>query len=112
MLPHRFEADRDKGVFSDLPELHALSSGLKATCTAITADGIEAARRSCGGHGYSQLSALPRLYASYVQNVTWEGDNNVLYLQVGFSLPSLYEFLGLASIWMPGVYREDSVGGR
>jgi hypothetical protein len=69
-------------VFSDLPELHALSSGLKATCTAITADGIEAARRTCGGHGYSQLSGLPRLFASYVQNVTWEGDNNVLYLQV------------------------------
>lgn len=35
--PCRFEADRDKGDFSDLPELHALSSGLKATCTAITA---------------------------------------------------------------------------
>jgi acyl-CoA oxidase len=78
----RFEADRDKGEFGDLPELHALSSGLKATCTAITADGIEAARRTCGGHGYSQLSGLPRLFASYVQNVTWEGDNNVLYLQV------------------------------
>lgn len=79
---NRFEADRDKGVFTDLPELHALSSGLKATCTAITADGIEIARRTCGGHGYSQLSGLPRLFASYVQNVTWEGDNNVLYLQV------------------------------
>lgn len=152
----RFEADRDKGDFSDLPELHALSSGLKATCTAITAgeshagtghaaffaqcvsggalsrvrlsrwtkrysflqhllvhhasnlyccpsvsvcvcvcapllwpplpcrpqDGIEVARRTCGGHGYSALSGLPRLFASYVQNVTWEGDNNVLYLQV------------------------------
>uniref|UniRef100_A0A383WBN6 Acyl-coenzyme A oxidase n=2 Tax=Tetradesmus obliquus TaxID=3088 RepID=A0A383WBN6_TETOB len=77
----RFEADRDKGVFSDLPELHALSSGLKATCTGTTADGIEAARRCCGGHGYSALSGLPRLFASYVQNVTWEGDNNVLYLQ-------------------------------
>lgn len=77
----KFEADRDKGDFSDLPELHALSSGLKATCTAITADGIEIARRTCGGHGYSALSGLPRLFASYVQNVTWEGDNNVLYLQ-------------------------------
>jgi acyl-CoA oxidase len=41
------------------------------------------ARRTCGGHGYSALSGLPRLFASYVQNVTWEGDNNVLYLQVG-----------------------------
>ena len=28
------------------------------------------------------LSGLPTLFASYVQNATWEGDNNVLYLQV------------------------------
>jgi acyl-CoA oxidase len=48
----------------------------------VAADGIEVARRTCGGHGYSALSGLPRLFASYVQNVTWEGDNNVLYLQV------------------------------
>lgn len=82
LLSFRFEEDRDKGVFTDLPELHALSSCLKASCTAITADGIEIARRTCGGHGYSQLSGLPRMFASYVQNVTWEGDNNVLYLQV------------------------------
>eukprot|EP00878_Enallax_costatus_P005125 GHUV01005387.1.p1 GENE.GHUV01005387.1~~GHUV01005387.1.p1 ORF type:complete len:651 (+),score=176.60 GHUV01005387.1:188-2140(+) len=87
---HKFEEDRDKGVFTDLPELHALSSGCKATCTAITADGIEIARRTCGGHGYSQLSGLPRLFASYVQNVTWEGDNNVLYLQTArFMLKAL-----------------------
>lgn len=54
-----FEADREKGDFSALPELHALSSGLKALCTGITADGIEACRRTCGGHGYSALSGLP-----------------------------------------------------
>lgn len=28
------------------------------------------------------LSGLPSLFASYVQNVTWEGDNSVLCLQV------------------------------
>lgn len=52
----------------------------------LAADGIESARRTCGGHGYSALSGLPRLFASYVQNVTWEGDNNVLYLQVSVLL--------------------------
>lgn len=76
-----FEKSRDKGDFSILPELHALSSGLKAICTWVTSDGIEACRRCCGGHGYSLLSGLPTLYASYVQNVTWEGDNNVMCLQ-------------------------------
>ncbi|KAL6761791.1 acyl-CoA dehydrogenase/oxidase C-terminal [Haematococcus lacustris] len=77
----QFEKDRDAGNFSQLPELHALSSGLKALCTWVTADGIEACRRTCGGHGYSKLSGLPTLYQNYVQNVTWEGDNNVLCLQ-------------------------------
>eukprot|EP00879_Flechtneria_rotunda_P021197 GHRR01022330.1.p1 GENE.GHRR01022330.1~~GHRR01022330.1.p1 ORF type:complete len:634 (+),score=214.56 GHRR01022330.1:589-2490(+) len=97
----KFEADRDKGDFSDLPELHALSSGLKAACTAITADGIETARRTCGGHGYSQLSGLPRLFANYVQNVTWEGDNNVLYLQTArFLLKGL--LAGQAGAPVPG----------
>ncbi len=38
-------------------------------------------RRTCGGHGYSKLSGLPTLFQNYVQNVTWEGDNNVLCLQ-------------------------------
>ncbi|GAX78870.1 hypothetical protein CEUSTIGMA_g6309.t1 [Chlamydomonas eustigma] len=80
---HQFEADRDKGDFSALPELHALSSGLKAMCTWITAEGIERCRATCGGHGYSRLSGLPTLLQNYVQNITWEGDNNVLCLQTG-----------------------------
>lgn len=80
-LYHEFDAARDKGDFSSLPELHALSSGLKSLCTDLAASGIETCRRTCGGQGYSVLSGLPSLYASYVQNVTWEGDNNVMYLQ-------------------------------
>lgn len=76
-----FDAARDRGDFSALPELHALSSGLKSLCTDVAAGGIETCRRFCGGHGFSVLSGLPNLFASYVQNVTWEGDNNVMYLQ-------------------------------
>jgi len=76
-----FDGARDRGDFSALPELHALSSGLKSLCTELAAGGIETCRRLCGGHGYSVLSGLPNLFASYVQNVTWEGDNNVMYLQ-------------------------------
>lgn len=60
-------------------------SDVQALSTWITCDGIEACRRGCGGHGYSLLSGLPTLYASYVQNATWEGDNNVLCLQVQLS---------------------------
>jgi alkylation response protein AidB-like acyl-CoA dehydrogenase len=85
-----YESEKRHGRFSTLPELHASASGLKALCTEFAADGIEAARRACGGHGYSVLSGLPTLYASYVQNVTWEGDNNVLLLQVWFPLCTVY----------------------
>ena len=54
---------------------------MQALSTWITCDGIETCRRDCGGHGYSLLSGLPTLYTYYVQNATWEGDNNVLCLQ-------------------------------
>lgn len=77
-----FVKAREQGDFSALPELHALSSGLKAFCTDVASVGIEACRRTCGGQGYSVLSGLPTIYTSYVQNVTWEGDNNVMYLQM------------------------------
>ena len=77
-----FVKAREQGDFSALPELHALSSGLKAFCTDAASLGIEACRRTCGGQGYSVLSGLPTIYTSYVQNVTWEGDNNVMYLQM------------------------------
>eukprot|EP00892_Ulva_mutabilis_P004748 jgi/Ulvmu1/2645/UM014_0097.1 len=76
-----FQVDLTEGRFGGLPELHAISSGLKAVTSAATSDGIEAARRACGGHGYSVLSGLPTLLASYVQNVTWEGENSVMLLQ-------------------------------
>ena len=86
-----FEAARDRGDFSALPELHGSLAGMKALSTWITSDGAEAARRCCGGHGYSQLSGLPSVFASYVQNVTWEGDNNVMCLQTArFLLKAVY----------------------
>ncbi len=40
---------------------------LQALCTWITCEGIEKCRLACGGHGYSLLSGLPSIYASYVQ---------------------------------------------
>ena len=64
-----------------MPELHALSSGLKAYCTDMAALGMEQARFSCGGHGYSHASGLPKLYASSVPACTYEGENTVMKLQ-------------------------------
>ena len=44
-------------------------------------DGLETLRMSCGGHGYSQASGFPRLYADAVPSCTYEGENTVLMLQ-------------------------------
>ena len=60
---------------------------MQALSTTLASDGMEAARRACGGHGYSLLSGLPTLFTHYVQNVTWEGDNNVMLLQVCCASP-------------------------
>ncbi|CAM9403676.1 unnamed protein product [Scytosiphon promiscuus] len=61
-----------------LPDLHATSAGLKALVTQSVADGIEAARKMCGGHGYSQFSGLPDLSAGYLALATLEGTQQVL----------------------------------
>ncbi len=65
-----------------VPCLQLRGGCLQAVSTTIASDGMEACRRACGGHGYSLLSGLPTNFTHYVQNVTWEGDNNVMLLQV------------------------------
>lgn len=94
-LYKEFEKGRDRSDFRILPELHVQASVLKAICTWEAVEGIEQCRFRCGGHGYSRLSGLPDLYASFVQNATWEGDNDVLCLQTG-------RFLLKAMAGLPG----------
>ena len=68
-------------VFCDVLQLHALSSGLKAYCTAVAAAGIEILRMACGGHGYSLASGFTKIYVNAVAACTYEGENNVMILQ-------------------------------
>ena len=42
----------------------------------------ETCRLACGGHGYLLYSALPELYTLLNAGCTYEGDNDVLFLQV------------------------------
>jgi hypothetical protein len=70
----------------------------QALSTWIASDGMEACRRACGGHGFSQLSGLPSILQSYVQNVTWEGDNNVMLLQARPVQSSPHRSAGLLAI--------------
>ncbi|KAG0198288.1 acyl-coenzyme A oxidase [Mortierella sp. GBA30] len=67
-----------KGDISSLAEVHAISSGLKSTCTTIAATGVEDCRKLMGGHGYSYFSGISHLWSSYVPSNTYEGDNFLL----------------------------------
>lgn len=49
----------------DIAELHYITSGLKAVVTHLTGQGIEQARMSCGGHGYSKATNIPELYGRF-----------------------------------------------
>ncbi|XP_060246920.1 peroxisomal acyl-coenzyme A oxidase 2 isoform X2 [Meriones unguiculatus] len=79
-----------KKDFSPLPELHALSTGMKAMFSDFCAQGAEICRRACGGHGYSKLSGLPTLVTRVIASCTYEGENTVLYLQVARFLMKSY----------------------
>ncbi|OAG43491.1 hypothetical protein AYO21_02428 [Fonsecaea monophora] len=64
--------------FSALAETHALSSGLKALCTMLAADGIETSRRALGGHGFGGGSGMIPLNSDYLSKPTVEGDNYMI----------------------------------
>ncbi|XP_008056715.1 peroxisomal acyl-coenzyme A oxidase 2 [Carlito syrichta] len=86
---HSYTAILD-GDLSSLPELHALTSGMKAMVSEFCTQGAETCRRACGGHGYSKLSGLPSLVTKVAASCTYEGENTVLYLQVARFLVKSY----------------------
>ncbi|KAF9427610.1 acyl-coenzyme A oxidase [Entomortierella beljakovae] len=66
------------GDISSLAEVHAISSGLKSTCTTMAATGVEDCRKLMGGHGYSYFSGISHIWSTYVPSNTYEGDNFLL----------------------------------
>ncbi|KAF9178683.1 acyl-coenzyme A oxidase [Haplosporangium sp. Z 11] len=66
------------GDVGSLAEVHAISSGLKSTCSTMAATGIEDCRKLMGGHGYSYFSGISRIWSTYVPSNTYEGDNFLL----------------------------------
>ncbi|KAJ5753886.1 uncharacterized protein N7511_008039 [Penicillium nucicola] len=66
-----------------LPFTHALVSGLKAWSSSVASAGAEDARQMCGGHGYVALSGLPEILCAVSASVTFEGENFVLWQQLG-----------------------------
>nr|XP_022336079.1 peroxisomal acyl-coenzyme A oxidase 1-like isoform X1 [Crassostrea virginica]XP_022336087.1 peroxisomal acyl-coenzyme A oxidase 1-like isoform X1 [Crassostrea virginica] len=80
----------EEGKLDSLNQLHAVCAGLKAFVTWVCTAGIETCRLCCGGHGYSHASGLPKLYVFYTPGCTYEGENNVMMLQVARFLMKLY----------------------
>jgi acyl-CoA oxidase len=66
---------------SELPEMHAVSSGLKALTTFEGAAGLEECRKCCGGHGVLMVSGVAQMALDYTTYVTAEGDRIILELQ-------------------------------
>jgi len=60
-------------------DLHGLVSGLKSYFTRNTCDGLEEARWTCGGAGFSMHSGIAHKAALYWPYLTFEGDNIVMY---------------------------------
>ncbi|XP_015269972.1 PREDICTED: peroxisomal acyl-coenzyme A oxidase 1 isoform X4 [Gekko japonicus] len=86
----RITADINDGDLREMPELHALSAGLKAFSSWIANAGIEECRMACGGHGYSRCSGLPDIYVNFTPSCTYEGENTVMMLQTARFLIKSY----------------------
>ncbi|XP_077990002.1 peroxisomal acyl-coenzyme A oxidase 1-like [Glandiceps talaboti] len=67
--------------FASLSDVHGTVAGIKAFVTCKAGEGIEKCRLACGGHGYSEVSALPSLYTLVAVTITGEGESTVMYLQ-------------------------------
>ncbi len=66
-------AESRLGNVEILPEIAAVSSGLKALTTYLAWFGIEDCRKACGGNGYLMASGIASLAADYVWQTTAEG---------------------------------------
>ncbi|XP_061181287.1 peroxisomal acyl-coenzyme A oxidase 1-like [Saccostrea echinata] len=83
-------AEIEAGNLESMPQLHAISAGLKAFSSWTCSAGVETCRLCCGGHGYSHASGLPKIYIDCVPGCTYEGENNVMMLQVARFLMKIY----------------------
>ncbi|KAF7589517.1 hypothetical protein BBP40_004182 [Aspergillus hancockii] len=74
--------DQANNNHSQLPFMHALSTGLKAWATTVANTGATEARKMCGGHGFVALSGLPEIEGTVSATATFEGENYVLWQQL------------------------------
>ncbi|UJR27411.1 hypothetical protein I4U23_008701 [Adineta vaga] len=73
--------ETDTILFEQLPELHAVSSGLKAYTSTIGERFSQICRVACGGHGFLVASGIKGINNMLDAACSYEGDNAVLYQQ-------------------------------
>eukprot|EP00918_Siedleckia_nematoides_P051310 GHVU01112285.1.p1 GENE.GHVU01112285.1~~GHVU01112285.1.p1 ORF type:complete len:660 (+),score=64.25 GHVU01112285.1:69-2048(+) len=106
------------GEMEVLPELHGLSACLKAYASDMSQQGMEVCRMSCGGHGFSQASGIPKIYTHAVAACTYEGENTVMYLQAARYLMKMYneaqrgQKLGGSVAYLNGGHQTNSLLAR
>jgi acyl-CoA oxidase len=83
---------KEKNDFSLMAESHVCLCVGKALFSEIVYDGMETLRKACGGHGFSHYSGIPNLLNEYVSNLTLEGENTILYLQIARYLLKNYKY--------------------
>lgn len=84
---------QEREDFSLMKDLHATLCAVKAFYSYETDAGINRARQSCGGHGYSSFSGFTTLWREFSPNVTYEGENTVMILQTARYLVTCLEKL-------------------
>ncbi len=65
-----------------MQETHCILSLAKVFASESSLWHLENLRLACGGHGYSHYSGIPNIYLELLANVTHEGENTILLLQV------------------------------
>jgi acyl-CoA oxidase len=78
---------------SNLPDIHAISAGIKATGMWWLADSLELCRRACGGHAYSAYNAIAGHLGDMGVLTTGGGDNYPMAQQLSvYEHPFLFFF--------------------
>ncbi|XP_038068854.1 peroxisomal acyl-coenzyme A oxidase 1-like [Patiria miniata] len=110
---NKVQADIEKEDFSSLPELHALTCGLKAFTTGTAVRFVDTARFACGGHGFLLSSGLPYSYSRLSAGCTYEGENTVMMLQVArYLLKSAYAAQNGGSLASSVAYLAEDTSGQ
>ncbi|EGW31447.1 acyl-coenzyme A oxidase 4 [Spathaspora passalidarum NRRL Y-27907] len=85
-LDDAVDQNDDEAIMKSIDAMKSLfidSGSLKSTCTWLAAEAIDQCRQACGGHGYSAYSGFGKAYNDFVVQCTWEGDNNILGVNIG-----------------------------